>query len=247
MSGRTKRRNFWDVPADPGGAWAAKRRLAAELRTLVERCVTTDAPEDVLDDATEAVREINDLLGRHPRRTFQQQYVAGTEGVDLAVFADRGTLVGLCNPFAPPMRLHAEGDLAVGRVTFNAPYEGAPGFVHGGIVAAAFDQLFGWLQVGRGVPSLTGRLAIRYLRPTPTNVELRYEGRVDRSEGRKHHVTARVLADGAVTSEADAIFVELDETRMRDVLLSVGRCEPSRPPRQAEPGGAPPSVPPREV
>ena len=55
-----------------------------------------------------------------------------------------------------------EGDVAVSRVTFGPPFEGIPGHVHGGIVAAAFDQLFGYLQVKRNTGSLTGELTVRY-------------------------------------------------------------------------------------
>jgi acyl-coenzyme A thioesterase PaaI-like protein len=205
---------FWDVPDDPGGAWEAKRALARELRELVALCVTTDAPEHVLREAAEAARALNERLRPFPRRTFGQQYVAGTDGIDMAAFADRGTLVGRCNPFAPPVRIHAEADVAVGLVTFGPPYEGAPGFVHGGIVAAVFDQVFGWLQVRRGVASLTGTLSVRYRRPTPLETPIRLEARFARQDGRKHHVTARAIADGVVTAEADSVFIEIAPDRM---------------------------------
>ncbi len=215
-------RNFWDVPeALPQGAWVEKRRLAAALRELVAVCVTTDAPEAVLSDAADRAARLASELGAHPRRTFLQGYAACRGYDDLAVFADRGTLSGQSNPVSPMMSLSMEGEVAVGVVTFGPPFEGAPGCVHGGMVAAAFDQVFGYLQVRRGVGSLTGSLTVRYLHTTPLEAALRFEAEVVRVERRKTFVTARMLVpNGTRTAEADAVFVALDAEKMRAAIAT---------------------------
>ena len=214
-------RNFWDVPEGlPQGAWVQKRRLAAALRELNALCVTTDAPEATLSYAADAATRMVERLAAHPGRTFLQGYAACNGYDDLAVFADRGTLTGQSNPISPMMALAMEGDTAVGHVTFGPAIEGAPGCVHGGMVAAAFDQLFGYLQVRRGVGSLTGELTVRYLQTTPIEASLRFEAQVARVDRRKSFVTARMTAGDVLTAEAEAVFVALDPDKMRNAIAA---------------------------
>ena len=49
-------------------------------------------------------------------------------------------------------RLWLDGDRMVGSATFGAAYEGPPGCVHGGYVAAAFDEVLGSTQSLSGSP-----------------------------------------------------------------------------------------------
>lgn len=216
-------RHYWEIPeALVTAAWAEKRRLATLLRELSTLCVTTDAPEASLKRASDAAREALDQLRPHPQRTYQQGFPECRNMDDLAVFTDRATLVGGCNPVAPPMQLSLEGDTAVALVTFGPVFEGAPGFVHGGMVAAAFDHLLGYLQVRRSVASLTRSLTVHYKSPTPFQTELRMEGWLVRSEGRRHYLAARCLAGADVTAEAEALFVELPAGAFQKLFESVG-------------------------
>ncbi len=212
-------KHYWDVPFTlPTGAWAEKRRLASALRELTAIVVTTDAPEEELARASLVAEDLVRELGAFPGRTFKQAYSSCRSKVDLAVFADRTALTGLSNPVSPGMMLEREGDVAVGRVTFGPAFEGVPGCVHGGFVATAFDQVFGYLQVLRGIGGLTATLEVRYLRPTPLETELRVEASSLEDQGRKSLVVAKMLADGIVTAEATATFVRIDAARMRAIL-----------------------------
>jgi hypothetical protein len=188
-------------------AWRAKRRLASALRGLVELCVGSEADATVLSTAADAVERERDRLAAHPRSSFQDGYVNCKTPEEFARFADRSTIVGKSNPIAPPMELHMEGETAVGVVSFGWAYEGIPGHVHGGLVAAVFDQLFGYLQTTQNVGSLTAELTVKYRRPTPLLEPLRLEARLLSAEGRKSTVTAKMLYRDVVTAEADAIFV----------------------------------------
>src|SRR5687767_14168465 len=99
-------RHFWQVPEQlVTGTWAEKRRLAAAMRELVALTVTTEAPEAVLAEANEAVRAAMALLRQHRQRTFLDGFSDCRSLDDFAVFTDRATLVGECNPYAPPMKL----------------------------------------------------------------------------------------------------------------------------------------------
>jgi acyl-coenzyme A thioesterase PaaI-like protein len=110
------------------------------------------------------------------------------------------------------------GNEAHGRVTVGRAYEGPPGRVHGGAVAAIFDEIMGALLPALGVMAFTGRLSVRYRRPTPLGVPLELRSWLASREGRRLHLEAEATADGVVFATAQAIFVEQDPS----VLLGAG-------------------------
>jgi acyl-coenzyme A thioesterase PaaI-like protein len=212
------RAHFWDLPVEPPNeVWRERRRLAAALRELIALCVTTEADEAALASAADATCAAVDRLAPFPRKRFIDAFVADP-GSDKMEFADRGTLVGPSNPIAPPLVLRDDGETPIAEVTFGPAYEGAPGCVHGGFIAAAFDQLFGYVQVTRNAGSLTATLSVKYRRPTPIDVPLRIEGRLDRVDGRKSWVSARMFARGEVTAEAEGFFVALAGGQMQTIV-----------------------------
>jgi acyl-coenzyme A thioesterase PaaI-like protein len=213
------KRSFWDVPEAPlDPAWREKRRLASALRELCGLCVGSEADAETLAHAADTVDQIRERLAAYPRSSFQDGYLNCKTPEEFARFADRSTMTGASNPIAPPMHLTMEGETAVANVTFGPPYEGIPGHVHGGLVAAAFDQLFGYLQTKQNVGSLTAALTVHYRAPTPLLEPLRMEARLLGTEGRKSTVSAKMLHRDVVTAEADGIFVAIDPTRMRVVI-----------------------------
>jgi uncharacterized protein (TIGR00369 family) len=57
---------------------------------------------------------------------------------------------------------------------------------------------------------MTRKIEVDYLRPVPSGVPLRIEGRVVRNERRKHWAEARVLnEEGRVLAEGKGLFVEV--------------------------------------
>jgi acyl-coenzyme A thioesterase PaaI-like protein len=98
----------------------------------------------------------------------------------------------------------------IGRVRFGAAYEGPPGCVHGGYVAATFDEILGMAQALSGKRGMTGTLTVRYRHPTPLHRELRFEGTLVRQEGRKIYTVGRCLAGDQLTAEADGLFITVD-------------------------------------
>lgn len=210
-------RTFWDVPVELIDAdWAAKREAAAVVRELVATLVITDAPASALEAAKAHAQAALDAIASHPKRTFGDIIGNGSPR-DVAQVADRGTLVGPCNPVAPPMMLRMlDGDSrAVGEVTFDSPYEGGPGMLHGGLVAAAFDQVFGYLQTERRVPCLTGTLSTKYRLPTPIRTPLVFEVWIASVSGRRTKLEGTCTARGQVTAEGEALFIEIDREMMK--------------------------------
>lgn len=212
-------RSFWGEPSTPpSGAWLEKRKLATALRELAAICVTTDAPEEDLRAARVRAEDAVAMLQGYPRRTFKQGFASCRTPDDFALFGDRATLTGKSNPYAPPMTFLVDGETAIGEVTFGPPYEGLPGCVHGGLVAAAIDQVFGFLQVVRGVRSVTGILTVKYREPTPLETLLRVEARAVRTEGKKSFIAATVRANGRVTAEGEGVFVAVAAERIEGLL-----------------------------
>jgi acyl-coenzyme A thioesterase PaaI-like protein len=201
----------WTLPDElPPGERRERRRLANGLRALSSACVTSEAPEEVLRAAAEAVEASLAALAKHPVRRFQDAIADNSHVMDPTIFADRSALIGRSNPIAPPMRLVPEGEVSVGLVTFGPVYEGAPGWVHGGLVSAAVDQVLGYAQLRRGVSSVTGSLTVHYRRPTPLNHELRIEARFVSASGRESRLAAKVLDGDRLLVEAEGLFISID-------------------------------------
>jgi acyl-coenzyme A thioesterase PaaI-like protein len=99
------------------------------------------------------------------------------------------------------------------RVRFGAAYEGPPGCVHGGFIAAAFDEVLGLTQSLSGQAGMTGTLTIKYRKPTPLHTELRFEGRLDSINGRKVQASAKLYAGDTVTAEGTGLFIAISSEK----------------------------------
>lgn len=197
-------------------AIAAQRRTADCARALFDALVSTSAPPDVLDSVARDLDRLAVVLEPDGRTSRYH----GTEGVrfdggDNGAVFETHPIVGPGNPLAPPLVIAHTDDGVVATATYDQRFEGTPGCVHGGLLAAAFDVVLGGSAARAGHPVVTGTLTIRYRRPTPLHTELRFDGRLDRVEGRQVFSSATVRAGDEVTAEADAIFVTVDGDRFR--------------------------------
>jgi uncharacterized protein (TIGR00369 family) len=106
--------------------------------------------------------------------------------------------------------LLAEDGAVVCLPTIPESFEGPPGYLHGGIIATLLDETMSKTVRARGLKAVTGRMEIDYRRPVRSAAPIRLEGRLLRSEGRKHWTEARILdARGHVLAEAKGIFIEI--------------------------------------
>ncbi len=222
-----------DPPDDPGGfaglmqemqraevspQRSEMRRLAAATRQVIERLVATRAPADALAGAAEALEAVAASLGGHPRGHSFEGFAESANAGDPYAFFDHSPIIGRSNPLAPPLDLGVTGGRVVGSARFGSAYEGPPGAVHGGYVAAAFDEVLGMAQSLGGRPGMTGTLTIRYRRPTPLHTLLRFEGELLRTEGRKIFTAGRLFAGEELTAAAEAIFVTVDFAKIAQMM-----------------------------
>lgn len=215
-------------------AWAASQvpatgrrkqaqRLADAMREVIEHLVQVAAPEDDLRRAAELLEGYAERLAKYPVSRTYEGFAEAANAGDTHVFFDHSPLIGMANPLAPPIRMVVLDDRIEGRVAFGLPYEGPPGHVHGGFIAAAFDEVLGMAQSLTGNPGMTGTLTIRYRRPTPLLKELVFEGRVDRVEGRKIFTVGKVSSGGIVTAEAEGLFIAVGAERFIAMAEALGK------------------------
>ena len=198
---------------------AELRRAGNAVRGIIERLVATQAPDDEVAVLADQLQELLDGLapwpGRHPYG-FAESSVSGHP----TGFLDNSPVMGEANPLAPPLKMAIDGAMVVGTVRFGSAYEGPPGCVHGGWIAATFDEVLGTAQGMMGLMGMTGTLSVRYQKPTPLHQELRFEGELVRQEGRKIYTIGRCFADGRITAEADALFISVDFSKIAELFAN---------------------------
>ena len=109
--------------------------------------------------------------------------------------------------------VHRDGDTAVADVTLGAAFEGAPGRTHGGVVAAVFDDLMGYLLSILKVPAFTGRLSVTYREATPVDEPLRFRAWLAHRDERKLHISATAHHGEVLIAESTSVFITIDPMR----------------------------------
>lgn len=103
----------------------------------------------------------------------------------------------------------AEG-VVVCNAVVSGQYEGPPGYLHGGIIATLLDEAMSKANRAQGVTAMTRQMQVEYLRPVPSGANIRIEGRVTRSEGRKHWAEASIQnAHGTILAQASGLFIAI--------------------------------------
>ena len=119
------------------------------------------------------------------------------------------------NPVGLRLEFHEDSEArqVVAQFSVPAAYQGYPGSVHGGVVAAVLDEVAGRAVLLGGADDnlmATLRLTVRYRRPTPTETPLTAVGWVQRVGGVGVRVAGELrLSDGTVTADCEAVLVEV--------------------------------------
>lgn len=101
-----------------------------------------------------------------------------------------------------------EGDKVVADLRFAPWFQGGPGVVHGGGIAAFFDDLMGFVPVAHLTPAVTARLEVNYLAPIPLGTSVRGEAWLATRDGRKLWAEGVGLdPDGNVHVESRALYL----------------------------------------
>ena len=188
--------------------WQAKRRLAQALRELTNVLVTSTPSIAEMDEIAERLELQAKRFSREPRLFGQLAFQAdGNHGSRGEVNHELNAVGGWSNPLAPGLNMWFEGERAMGTVNCGWAYEGPPGHIHGGYVAAIFDQFMGMAQIIGEQPGMTGTLKVRYMRPTPLNTDLKLEAWLEQQEGRKTIIKAELRNGDEATASCEALFI----------------------------------------
>jgi len=198
----------------------ASRAAAAGARRVVGALVATRAPAGVLDEAAAQLATVADRLEAFAGTSRYDGTTGLGSRVD-PVVVERHPFLGDSHPGAPPVRLGPGDEAVTATVTLDARHEGMPTKVHGGWIAALFDQVVA-IAASRaaGRPAMTGTLTIRYLLPTPIGTELQLRATAAPTGERTLRAHATLGPEGMVTAEAEAVLV-------------LGRTPPGDPPTGA--------------
>ena len=205
----------WTEEGPPTGQRMALRKLAAALRKINEALIDMDAAEEDLLAAAASAEQFAVRLEATRKGHHQWGFAESSTAPSTRVMLDRSPVIGLGNPVAPPLSFRAEDGKVVGTGSFGMQYEGPPGHVHGGFVAAALDELLGMAQTLSGKSGMTGTLTVRYRRPTPLYKQLRFTAWVDRIEGRKIFTSGTIHDGETLCAEAEGVFISVDFHAMK--------------------------------
>lgn len=179
--------------------------LTQSVRELLDVTIRTEADADAVAAAKAEIDSATARLrGKQRDGAFGVRYNPDGESM-----AWGNPVIGLRNPAAPPLVIHAEPSGTVwSEFELGAAYEGPPGHVHGGVCALILDHVLGEIasDPGSGRPALTGTISLRYLRATKLG-RLYAEAKITRTEGVKNFAVGHIADADGVTVEAEGVFI----------------------------------------
>jgi acyl dehydratase len=189
--------------------------MAEQLRRLIRLSVTTAPSAQETAALTAQLAAVADRLEDFVPDVPYPRFVAPPPGDEPREQAMGGSMpfdvvIGPFNPVALPVRLAFEPPKALAYATFDVAYEGAPGCVHGAVLAATFDIVLTGANSLANATGPTVRLAVRYRRPTLINEEAVFEGWVTEVTERRVFSLGRIVQGGVVTVEAEGEFAILN-------------------------------------
>ena len=198
--------------------------FARAVRDLNHAFVGHDVDPALLRAATEKIADLATTFADGPRRDRLAMMQAARNAARAAApeggltsignspqsgFEDRA-VAGRANPTSVEFVVSEDGDDVVARFTLRRAFEGVPGRAHGGMVAAVFDDITGWVIGRQREPAFTGELTVRFNAPVPVDVELEVRTRLVSRERRKLFITAEMAAAGTVVATCKATYITVD-------------------------------------
>ncbi len=215
------------LPAEELAAADAVRRLAqALLGRTVDPALSAEVAATVADLATrveaEPTRTKVEAFASYPGQNPHQLFVESGEWPDPPAEGEPVTfdalsfVGGRLSPLSTDRLFRREGDAAVARMRFGPLHEGPPTRVHGGMLAAVFDEAMGAaLRVGMHPPCFTASLSVRYEAAAPLHTELTFRARVTEVDGRKVHIDAEGVGPDGRFASAQGLFIAVPVDALR--------------------------------
>jgi len=198
------------------GSRSFSEAINQDVSQLINDLRCSNAPDEVLAEATRHIQQAMITLrpwlqqgegwstismgGDIPRVPWRED--------DLTAAMPYSPISGKRNPIAPPVRMWKAGNNEVrGEVIFSPADAGPPDSVHGGIIAAVFDEVLAMSNIVSGTAGFTGTLTIKYRRKTPLNTPIELWSMNVRQDGRKQLCRGEMRVNGEVTASAEGLFI----------------------------------------
>jgi acyl-coenzyme A thioesterase PaaI-like protein len=182
------------------------------MRALSHTFTAHEPDDDVLMHIAEAAAELTREVDGSPARDRLKLMRRGIEASLMGLGFEDRAVGGASNPTSVELEVRYDDTEVIADVTLRRAFEGAPGRAHGGIVAAAFDDVTGFVIAQLQEPAFTGELTVRYLAPVPIDEPLEIRARLDGRERRKLFISGEVRADGTVIATCRAIYITVDQS-----------------------------------
>ena len=131
---------------------------------------------------------------------------------------------GIENEYGLHLRFfETEEGAVIVETTVPNRFEGYPGIVHGGIVAALVDEALGRVHMGPADNPrfmFTAKLEVQYRKPVPTEKPIRIVAHGVKSKRRSATSKAEVFGpEGELLAEADAVLINVPEDTVENADL----------------------------
>ena len=136
-------------------------------------------------------------------------WVEGTKLQD--IYPNSSFVSGTENPEGMKIHPVVKNNMVQIKYTFEKRFEGGPGLVHGGILAAAIDDLMGYATVIHNHMCVTANLSVNYISPVPVEKEFELLAWVTKLDGKKVSAESIIKLDDKIHVESSALFIEIRE------------------------------------
>lgn len=201
-----------NIPEAQNSYWQKKRQLAKRLHQLQQELHSKDLAEDELSSIDAKIESALAItVGLRALEGRQAWVDAKKFGSAESLQVEMTPLLNTSNPISPEIAIWFESGEVKAELVFDPLYEGNLGLVHGGFIAAVFDEVLGAAQALSGKTGMTGTLQTRFHQPTPINQRLTMKARLKSVDGRKIEVEGELYCDAVKTASADAVFITKKE------------------------------------
>jgi acyl-coenzyme A thioesterase PaaI-like protein len=190
--------------------------ISQDVAQLINHLRCSNAPDEVLTEATRHIHQAMETL----KPWLQQGEGWSTVSIasempeivwnedDITSVMPYSPVSGKRNAIALPLKLwKVDNNEVRGEAIFSPTYAGPPNAVHGGIIAAVFDEILAMANVISGRAGFTGTLTIKYHDKTPLNTPIELRGMNVRQDGRKQISRGEMRVNGKVTATAEGLFI----------------------------------------
>lgn len=181
---------------------------------------TTQLSAEQLQAFTQSLNDINTVLDEQHQTTGlkgRKHWIAKEEyGHNGVMHSETTPILGASSPIAPGLSIWLKDGKVFGSVNYSHLYEGGNDRVHGGWIAAVFDEFLATAMALTGRTGVTAYLTTNYRSYTPVDEPLQLEAELVSVEGKKVFVKGTMHAGERLCADADALFILQGKIPKRD-------------------------------